>query len=118
MKPEEGYDHTWILKPTASQSLNTIEDFQTRERRAEEENKPSDGEQLMPVLDSLKRAEEENKPSDGGFRSASTKKRSNSGETPKKRKRKCSPSEKNVPFLLPSSLPPSSTYLSTFTLLS
>nr|GMD87458.1 uncharacterized protein LOC109191526 [Ipomoea batatas] len=43
MKPEEGYDHTWILKPTASQSLNTIEDFQTRERRAEEENKPSDG---------------------------------------------------------------------------
>nr|GMC71566.1 microtubule-associated protein futsch-like isoform X3 [Ipomoea batatas] len=137
MKPEEGYDHTWIsvegksdktpcqgkeskkrtirprkhlvskgshftsgmseadiLKPTASQSLNTIEDFQTRERRAEEEIKPSDGEQLMPVLDSLKRAEEENKPSDGGFRSASTKKRSNSGETSKKRKRKCSPSEK------------------------
>nr|GMC71353.1 phospholipase-like protein [Ipomoea batatas] len=29
-----------ILKPTASQSLNTIVDFQTRERRAEEENKP------------------------------------------------------------------------------
>nr|GMC68925.1 DNA mismatch repair protein msh6 [Ipomoea batatas] len=42
MKPEEGYDHTWILKPTASQSLNTIEDFQNRERRAEEENKLSD----------------------------------------------------------------------------
>nr|GMC75071.1 microtubule-associated protein futsch-like isoform X3 [Ipomoea batatas] len=136
MKPEEGYDHTWInvegksdktpcqwkeskkkigrprkhlvsngshftsrmseagiLKPASSQSLNTIEDFQTRERRAEEGNKPSDGEQLMPVSDSLKRAEEENKPSDGGFRSASTKKRSNSGETSKKRKRKCSPSE-------------------------
>nr|GMD34268.1 uncharacterized protein LOC109191526 [Ipomoea batatas] len=62
MKPEEGYDHTWILKPTASQSLNIIEDFQNSERRAEEENKLSDGEQLMPVLDSLKRAEEENKP--------------------------------------------------------
>ncbi|XP_031104792.1 uncharacterized protein LOC116009799 isoform X2 [Ipomoea triloba] len=125
MKPEEGYDHTWINvegksdktpcqgkeskkrigRPrkhlvskgshfTSSQSLNTIEDFQTRERRAEEEIKPSDGEQLMPVSDSLKRAEEENKPSDGGFRSASTKKRSNNGETSKKRKRKCSPSEK------------------------
>nr|GMC75028.1 microtubule-associated protein futsch-like isoform X3 [Ipomoea batatas] len=83
-----------ILKPASSQSLSTIEDFQTRERRAEEGNKPSDGEQLMPVSDSLKRAEEENKPSDGGFRSASTKKRSNSGETSKKLKRKCSPSEK------------------------
>nr|GLL21366.1 uncharacterized protein LOC109191526 [Ipomoea trifida] len=32
-----------ILKPTACQSLNTIDGFQTRERRAEEENKPSDG---------------------------------------------------------------------------
>nr|GLL21368.1 uncharacterized protein LOC109191526 [Ipomoea trifida] len=59
---EEGMSEADILKPTASQSLNTIEDFQTRERRAEEENKPIDGEQLMPILDSLKRAEEENKP--------------------------------------------------------
>ncbi|XP_019197913.1 PREDICTED: uncharacterized protein LOC109191692 [Ipomoea nil] len=48
----------------------------------------------MPVSDSLKGSEEEKKPSDGSYRSASTKKRSNSGETSKNCKRECSLSEK------------------------
>nr|GMC71480.1 uncharacterized protein LOC109191526 [Ipomoea batatas] len=65
MKPEEGYDHTWILKPTASQSLNTIEDFQNSERRAEEENKLSDGSMKVCSIASFDYFEKKHKARDG-----------------------------------------------------